>query len=231
MMEIKRRVEFNGNVIITREIVEKMISEIEVYCKAVYITAMTKDKTIKIFNDIDELFDYDNFKNSYIMALSITGNDYFPCIGIHIQCKKSILGVIERTIVADYFVDEKDMPMVEDKINKIFLGCEGKSSFIRKWISAVIYISVLFAFFYYDMREFGHIKLTDDFFTILTFPLFVMVLVTQITYYLVAPVRFMIGKRISYYNKLDSNKEKFFWGVLIAFAVGVLVNIVSNVKI
>ena len=230
-MNVKGRIECESALVIDESFLKNVNNIITEYFIAPTYSARLKMGDLIEFDSLNELLEYDNFKDKKIISLDLNFG-YYNSISI---CPFEVLR--RKSIVVSYKIEDKEKnTLFREAIQNEIDKC--KTSKIYSLISSIS-IAGLCIFFgiialivgnicYFQNSgnsytfNFGIFELTIGYIIIVLYLciLFGLLLLVK---YLFPSVVFYFGKEIDNNNKLKSFRANFFWCVIVAIAVSVLV--------
>ena len=221
---------FHKKMVITEKRLKELDSIMYKYSDSVEYKATLKDKTTVEFNSFDELLNYDNYGNRKIRTLIVEGRSEYSTI---IQM---FLAPSERyskeTARYSYKFKEKDKETTFlEEINHFFSKAVEyeKSDAICEWFSLALILSLAVLLV---KKLFPITPDNEIIYMILFVGLFALMIYKTISYFvwdrLFPDVVFAWGEEKERYEELDRFRSNVFWGVIVAFAIGVVLNIVFN---
>lgn len=196
------------------------------YFDYLLFSATTVDDSSIEFNSYDELMSYENFREGRIKILNIYGqhkNNKNNRVVVIFSAEHSGSG-----IAFDYIFERHDEEILFCKDVKDFLAKTGNYHILAIIcdLALMVALSLIFGRIVKTLYPSGKILV------------YVALLACAAVLYLkisnwawnklFPPVSFEWGESISYYKRLKKWRENMFWGVIVAFIVGIAVSVLPS---
>lgn len=228
----------NGNIYYEEALIvdKDLLSELEVvlieyFEKVSYNVTLINGDSIE-FDSLDELFKYENVKSRKITVLEI---EFGFLNRLKFDKSGGTFSSYKYSLTGYYTIDDDDKAVLFTSKLKLVLD-KGKRpkwyTFLTKFSAGYIAVlSIVLWIILILMQMILQINTSDSYITAnhLNIALFIIIIVCIIIFicskirdYFFPVISYMIGQQKKEIEKLQNFYEKFFWGIIITLAIGII---------
>ena len=201
------------------------------HCDDLAIEVKTVDNSSIVFDSYDELMAYDNFKKNRIKRLVMRG--YSKGVGLNsiiditFTTEYPLLSTVDYT--CNFRSSEDEAVFLSDM--QYFLEKSKRSRLPLIFVN-VLFIALLSVILFIIIRTFwpditGNLCFAGGLSIVLGI-IYGLAFSDFVWSKFFPPVSFAWGEAVTYYNQLAKIRSNIFWGIIVTFIIGIIVNIISK---
>ena len=217
--------------LITNERLVELQNLLSKYCTQIDWKAILTDGTTISFDSFEELQQYSNFGSTKIFGINSDGrsDDFKTIIKVTISRKYPILKQFGECSFE--FASEDQYTVFRKEIKEFFEKCvEGEITYqVGRWLFALALLGIVL----FTISTLVKVTAESIFLIILSYfmiaglTLWLSILFsTKVWDFILPSIVFAIGEGVARYEKIKKLRSNIFWCVLVAAAIGVLVDLI-----